>query len=69
MDQLTTISNCMHHNPLTIHRDANLTQAIDTIFEHKLTGLTVTDDEGYAVGVLSELDCLDGIRCVLNDPA
>ena len=49
------ISDCMRRNPLTIHLDANLVQAIETIVEYKLTGLTVTDDEGNAVGILSEL--------------
>ena len=28
----------MRRNPLTIHRDANLVQAVETIFEYKLVG-------------------------------
>jgi CBS domain-containing protein len=51
----------MRRNPLTIHVDANLVQAIEIIVEYKLTGLTVTDDEGRPVGILSELDCLQAI--------
>ncbi len=61
MPHPTTINDCMRRNPLTIHCDDNIVQAIETIFEYKLTGLTVTDDEGYAVGVLSELDCLNAV--------
>lgn len=61
MPKPTTISNCMHKNPLTIHCDANLVQAVDIILENKLTGLTVTDDDGLAVGILSELDCVDAV--------
>lgn len=60
-----TISDCMRRNPLTIHMDANLVQAIETIVEYKLTGLTVTDDDGNAVGVLSELDCIQGVLTAL----
>lgn len=64
----STISDCMRRNPLTIHLDANLVQAIETIVEYKLTGLTVTDDEGNAVGILSELDCIQGVlNALYND--
>ena len=59
------ISDCMRRNPLTIHLDANLVQAIETIVEYKLTGLTVTDDEGNAVGILSELDCIQAVLTAL----
>ena len=68
MPQPSTINDCMHHNPLTIHLDANLVNAIEIIVENKLTGLTVTDDTGCAVGILSELDCIDAIlAAVYND--
>lgn len=55
----------MRRNPLTIHRDANLVQAIESIVEYKLTGLTVTDDDGIAVGILSELDCIQAVLTAL----
>lgn len=68
MPQPTTVNDCMHRKPLTIHFEANLVQAIQTIVDNKLTGLTVTDDDGHAVGVLSELDCLKGIlTAIYND--
>ena len=66
--QPTTINDCMRRNPITIHRDSNLVQAIETIVEYKLTGITVTDDTGHPVGVLSELDCLQAIlTAIYND--
>ena len=66
--QPTTINDCMRRNPITIHRDSNLVQAIETIVEYKLTGITVTDDSGHPVGVLSELDCLEAIlTAIYND--
>ena len=68
MPQPTTINDCMRRNPLTIHCDDNIVQAIETIFEYKLTGLTVTDDNGVAVGVLSELDCMEAVlTAIYND--
>ena len=63
MPQPTTIQDCMRRRPLTINLDANLVEAIEIIFEYKLTGLTVTDSSGQVVGILSELDC---IKAVLN---
>jgi len=68
MPQPSTINDCMHRNPLTIHLEANLVKAIEIIVENKLTGLTVTDDAGCVVGILSELDCIDAIlTAVYND--
>ena len=63
MAQPITINDCMRKNPLTIHVDASLVEAVETLLENKLTGLTVTDENGRAVGSLSELDCL---KCILN---
>ncbi|MEP4146498.1 MAG: CBS domain-containing protein [Halioglobus sp.] len=64
----STISDCMRRNPLTISLDASLVQAIETIVEYKLTGLTVTDEGGNAVGILSELDCIQAVLTALyND--
>jgi CBS domain-containing protein len=61
MPQPSTINDCMRRNPVTIHVNANLVEAIEIIVEYKLTGLTVTDDAGSPVGILSELDCLQAI--------
>lgn len=61
----TTINDCMRRNPLTVQADANLVEAIDIISEYKLTGLTVTDASGQAVGILSELDCIEAILAAI----
>ena len=61
MPQPTTIKDCMRRNPLTINLNANLVEAIELIFEYKLTGLTVTDERGGVVGILSELDCIQAV--------
>jgi len=58
----------MHPKPLTVSHDANLVEAIEIIFEYKLTGLTVTDQAGQVVGILSELDCIKGVlNAIYND--
>ena len=68
MPQPTTVKDCMRVHPLTISRDASLIQAVDIILDSKLTGLTVTDDDGQVVGILSELDCLQAtLTAIYND--
>ncbi len=68
MPQPSTVNDCMRHKPLTINLGANLVEAIEIIVEYKLTGLTVTDDAGSAVGILSELDCIQAIlHAIYND--
>ncbi len=67
-DRPTTIADCMRKNPLTINAEANIVEAVELIVEYKLTGLTVTDDKGCAVGILSEIDCLKAILdSIYND--
>lgn len=63
MSAPSTIADCMRRNPLTINCNDNVVQAVETLIEYKLTGVTVVDDEGNPVGVLSEIDC---IKTVLN---
>ncbi|MFN2288715.1 MAG: CBS domain-containing protein [Chromatocurvus sp.] len=63
MPQPTTVVDCMRKRPLTIRREANLVEAIETLVDNRLTGVTIVDEKGHAVGVLSELDC---IRAVLT---
>lgn len=68
MTQPTRIADCMRKKPLTIRRDANLVEAIETLVDHKLTGVTVVDDRGLPVGVLSELDCIQAVlAAIYND--
>jgi CBS domain-containing protein len=58
----------MRHKPLTVGLDAKLVEAIEIIFEYKLTGLTVIDEQGQAAGVLSELDCIEAVlAAIYND--
>ena len=68
MPQPTKIKDCMRRNPLTINPGANLVQAVETIVDNKLTGLTVCEDDGTVVGILSELDCVKSVlNAIYND--
>ena len=68
MPKPTSIADCMRRNPLTIHSDANIVEAIEIIVENRITGLTVVDGEGNAVGILSELDCVSAVlSAIYND--
>lgn len=64
----STIKDCMRRNPLTISCDDNLVQAVETLMEYRLTGVTVVDADGAPVGVLSELDCIKSVlNAIYND--
>jgi len=65
MSEPVTINDCMHRNPLTIQQQEHLVKAISLIVEYKLTGLTVTDENGRVVGILSELDCIKAVLTAL----
>lgn len=68
MDNPFLIENCMRKKPVTIRPEAKLSEAIQLIMDHKITGLTVTDEQGYVKGIISELDCLKGMLSnVYND--
>ena len=58
----------MIDNPVEISKDAGIMEAVHLILVNKISGLCVVDDDRNLVGVLSELDCLDGIlRASYND--
>lgn len=47
--------------PVTVKPDDDIFKAIHEILVNKISGVTVVDDEGRPVGILSELDCLRAI--------
>jgi CBS domain-containing protein len=58
----------MHRSPITISENASIAQAVQVIVDNKLTGITVTNNDGTVVGVLSEIDCLKAIlNSIYND--
>ncbi len=68
MVRTAAVSECMHRSPLTISESASIAQAVQVIVDNKLTGITVVDERGTVVGVLSEIDCLKAIlNSIYND--
>ncbi|MDG0980938.1 MAG: CBS domain-containing protein [Halieaceae bacterium] len=68
MPRTAAVSECMHRSPITISENASIAQAVQVIVDNKLTGITVTNNDGTVVGVLSEIDCLKAIlNSIYND--
>lgn len=55
------LKDYMISNPVTVTPETNLFDAIHHIIVNKVSGVCVVDDDECLVGMLSELDCLDGI--------
>ncbi len=51
----------MIRRPVTIDANSELFAAIHKILVHKISGVTVLDDQKRVIGMLSELDCLRAI--------
>jgi len=45
----------------TVKPDSNIMDAIRLIIEHKISGLSVVDEDKNLIGVISEVDCLRAI--------
>jgi len=68
MTKPTRTRDCMHSNPITVTANENLASAAKKIIDERLTGLTVVDEDGAVVGVISELDCLRGaLSAIYNE--
>jgi CBS domain-containing protein len=55
---MLTAAAIMTGNPVTIHPDAPLKDAIEALLTHQITGLPVTDDDGYLAGIITEFALL-----------
>ncbi|MDA1074246.1 MAG: CBS domain-containing protein [Proteobacteria bacterium] len=51
----------MIRRPVLVHPETELFEAIHQILRHKISGVTVIDENRKTVGMLSELDCLKAI--------
>lgn len=48
--------NGMISNPVTIHKDATVANALSLMAEYKIGGIPVVDDENYLVGIVTNRD-------------
>ena len=51
-----TVGECMNVEPIVIHSEASLTEAVKLIDQHQVHGLPVIDASGSLVGVISQTD-------------
>lgn len=57
----TRVSDYMLSKPVLVKPDTDLYKAIHEILVNRISGVTVVDETGRPIGMLSELDCLHGI--------
>ena len=57
----TNISEFMIENPVSVNPTMNVYEAAHEILTNQVSGVTVIDENGKLVGMLSELDCLQAI--------
>jgi CBS domain-containing protein len=51
---MLTAAAIMSDDLVTVHPDATLKHAIETLLARQVSGLAVTDDEGHLVGIITE---------------
>ncbi|WP_235964639.1 CBS domain-containing protein [Sediminihaliea albiluteola] len=62
------LRNYMLKNPVRVNAEDNILEAMQVIFDNKISGLCVVDDKDNLVGILSELDCLRAaLSAIYND--
>lgn len=63
MHKLPSVSarEFMSEHIYTVKQETNIVDAIKLIIEHKISGLSVVDDDYNLIGVISEVDCLRAI--------
>ena len=61
MLQSVNLRDYMLTNPVKVHADDNVLDAMQVIIDNKISGVCVVDAEENLVGILSELDCLRAV--------
>lgn len=68
MLQSVNLRDYMLLNPVRVHPEDNVMDAMKVIIDNKISGVCVVDADVNLVGVLSELDCLRAVLgAVYND--
>ncbi len=58
MKKISMVSECMATNLISLSPDTEITHAMMTLLDAKISGAPVVDERGQLVGVLSKKDCL-----------
>ena len=57
-----SVKNAMSTSVIMVNPKEAAACAADLLIEHDITGLPVVDGQGYAVGILSDLDLISALR-------
>ena len=61
MLQSVNVRDYMLPNPVKVHPEDNIMDAMKVITDHRISGVCVVDDDANLIGILSEMDCLQAI--------
>jgi len=61
MLQSVNLRDYMLTNPVRVHGDDNVLNAMQVIIDNKISGVCVVDERENLIGILSELDCLRAV--------
>ncbi len=61
MLQSVNLRDYMLPNPVKVHAEDNVMDAMKVIIDNKISGVCVVDADANLVGILSELDCLRAV--------
>jgi CBS domain-containing protein len=69
MPKSVEVSQYMQHKPVSVMADMNIYDASPIIFDNKVSGAVVVDEDNNLVGMLSELDCLRALMTAVYNGA
>jgi len=55
------VGRIMTTNVVTVHENATIRQAVETLLEHRISGLPVVDAEGQLVGIITEYQLVQAL--------
>ena len=61
MLQSVNLRDYMLPDPVRVHPEDNIMDAIKVITDNRISGVCVVDDDANLVGILSEMDCLKAV--------
>lgn len=61
MLQSVNLRDYMLPDPVRVHPEDNIMDAIKVITDNRISGVCVVDDDANLVGILSEMDCLTAV--------
>ncbi len=61
------IEDMIDADPITIQPDATIQEAADLMFQHKIGGLPVVEDNDHLIGVITQSDLIRGLVRMLDE--